>query len=396
MVYIHFANATKKDNAMLGNIVRFVSTLWLVAVVASFSGAAHAQTGEAHLYTVRDIDVSAEAADATQARMIAMEKGEREGFKRLLPQLLPEAEAVAKAEHMAGDAISRAVRGYEVRNEKITARSYQATLDITFDPQQVSALLSAGKPQPQSGATQSLPTKPAASVPVPSTVLVLPVMYMPEGQPPVLWEENNLWRSTWNAIDRRDATAIRLPIGDRSDQAMLAAAQVKQAPYPAFSVIAERYQAASVLVAEAEMMDKETLNVNLRRLTPDGQDMRQTLTYRASGGALQEQLIRQAAEDIVQRLLTENRGNGQAATQAGKAQRQLTVLVPLQKLEDWVILRKRLRVVPQVERVELSAISDQQADIVLYYKGEEAALASALAGQGIHVIPASGYWVLEL
>lgn len=218
--------------------------LFLLGLVVIIGVSCNAMAQES-AYTVRDIPVSAQAADANTARMAAMEQAEQKAFIKLLEQALPPEQAAAKAATVPPQAISGLVTGYDVKNEKISAQSYGASIDVSFDPQKTDTLLN----------------KPAASAPAAAHVLTSP------------------------------SSAV-LP----------------------------------------------------------------------------------------------------STVSAGK----ITALSRLSSVQDWVRLRKRLGAIPAISKVELSAISQQQADIVLYYNGGPAELEAALQSAGLQVAKSKDYWIIGL
>lgn len=404
---------------------RRLSCLFLAAAMAMLAGQAWAQAG----YTVEGVEVQATASDATTARMKAMEQGETEAFRRLLQRLLPsEAEAESRANAAAGHQISRMVRGYDVRNERLTATSYAARLDVNFDPAQVNAFLRG--PQGQSGAGTPAHTLPGgqpsaqpATQPQParsvgqhmSNLLVLPIWWQ-DGRSPLLWEGGNRWREAWNAAERSDTQFIRLPIGDQSDQMMIDGKQAVQAGFSAFSPIAERYQSSTVIVAQARQTVSSGVNalaVTLRTLGRDGQTGEQPLVYEQRSAEEADELMARAAQDIIQRVMyTAQQQAAMQQAQAAAAQRQqeaeaardqqgyaprsrLTVLSRVQQLNDWVVLRRRLLSLPMVEQVDMAAISNQQVDLIVHYRGSHQQLEAAMLQQGLVVQKARNYWVVE-
>lgn len=387
---------------------RFLSCL-CVMVSLAFPAVA-----ESVSYTIQDVEVQAKAADGTTARMEAMTKAEKDAFKQLMENLLTPEDAAARIASTQEYQISRMVRGYEVHNEKVGGNSYTAKLDVTFDPAQVQAFLNkpaagAAPTAPATATAQALPapaavnvgaTPPVASVPVSiqsmrSNVLVLPVLTT--GTQHLLWEDNNAWRNAWNQAERSDTQFIRLPIGDQSDQLMMAAEMAPTSPYASFSPIAERYQAGTVIVAEAMPSPDVTggvLTVRLRSLGMQGQNNGIDLTYNQTADETQEALLHRAAQDIIGRIMQEGQQRSMQQVQSAAPRSKLTVLSRLNQLGDWVVLRKRLLSLPVVEAVELSAISSQQADMVVVFRGSPEQLETSMASQGLKVNKAYNYWVV--
>jgi len=367
-------------------------------------------------YTIQDVEVSATASDGTTARMQAMTQAEKDAFRQLMENLLAPEDAAARIAAAQEYQISRMVRGYEVRNEKVGATSYAAKLDVTFDPAQVQSFLTrpaagsaaaqavtppvAGQPLPVPPAVNVGAMPPVASVPVSvpsvrSNVLVLPVFSTSDTH--LLWEESNAWRQAWNQAERTDTQFIRLPIGDQSDQMVLAGSQVTTAPYASFSPIAERYQASTVLVAEAlpsSASGGDGLAVRLRSLGMQGQSNELELSYQQQSGETQEAMMQRAAQDIIGRIMREGQQQSVQQPYAAAPRSKLTVLSRLNQLGDWVVLRKRLLSLPVVEAVELSAISSQQADMVVTFRGSPDQLEQGMASQGLKVNKAYNYWVV--
>ena len=274
----------------------------IVSGVLFFAGVAQAQG----THTISDVMVDVTAEDGTAARSKALMEAEGKAFAQLLKQLLPAAEAEAKAARTAPDTISRMVRSYEVKEEKISARGYKATLDVVFDGTQVSHFLVAGG-QPvatpdsyspdgayQQGAHASGPA--AGTSDAPSPVLVLPVQRA--GEQSLLWEQSNIWRGIWNGLEREGTEMVRLPIGDTSDKAVVTSDQVLTAGYAQLGALAERYQSQTVLVAEAVMGEDAgipMLDVNLRSLGLGGGGNELTLSYTAQAGENPDKLMIRAA-----------------------------------------------------------------------------------------------------
>lgn len=417
-----------------------------MAVVASAALAAD--------YTVRDVPASATAEDATTARMNAMTQAESAAFAQLLQRILPPEQAAAKAASTPSSTISGMVTGYDVKNEKLSARSYSASIDVTFNPRKVEALLGGGQPaaaqQPTAahpaiaaprpgggtvyspsrggvvsttGYTLKHPNQPSiasgvqnpalgavASAPAPvvavnSVVLVLPVY---KG---ALWEESNLWRVVWNRTPRSDTNLVRLPIGDQSDKMVLPDAS-QAGSFAQLSTLAERYQAGTVIVAEAEEVIASTgvkaLQVTMRTLRSGDNYSDAPWVFEAEGGEAPEAVMARAAAEIAARLTTEAQGQQAVisasanaaptavnpASSAGPVAGRITMLSRLNNVSDWVGLRNKLSALPVVARVELSALSQQQADIIVHYRGGLGQLEAAMQSAGIQVTKTANYWVI--
>ncbi|MBM3618235.1 MAG: hypothetical protein FJX23_06780 [Alphaproteobacteria bacterium] len=398
-------------------------------------------------YTVRDVPVSATAEDATTARMNAMAQADTAAFAKLLQGMLPPDQAAAKAASVPASTISSLVNGYDVKNEKLSARSYSASIDVSFNPRKVDALLSGAAPvaaapavsgyavaqppvtrpgggtvySPSRGGvvssttsyTLNRPGQPSIAA-APAAVAANPVvLVLPVGRSGQLWDESNLWRSVWNRTPRSDTNLVRLPIGDQSDKLVLPDAS-QAGSFAQVSTLAERYQAGTVVVAEAEDIIASTgvkaLQVTLRTLRSGDNYTDQPWVFEAEGGETPEQVMARAAAEIAARLTTEAQGQqavlsaspssaptaANPAAAAGPVAGRITVLSRLNNVSDWVSLRNKLSALPAVARVELSALSQQQADVIVHYRGGLPQLEAALQGAGIRVDKAANYWIISL
>lgn len=364
---------------------------------------------------IKDVPVSATADDATTARMNAMAQGEGAAFRQLLVERLGEKDAEGVMARATPAQISVMARSYEVKEEKVSARSYQAKLDVTFDDGMVNQFLgmaqAAAEPGVAGGEAGVLPggnpmgtvpggnmpgrTMPASTMQEPAqgamTILVLPVQK--QTGVPLLWEPENMWRNVWNHVSRDSKLSLRLPVGDASDKALLASEGVIGATFSQLNGLAERYQSNTVIVAEAQFNEPENnrLDVQLRSLAASYQNG-MSLSYQARGDESPEDLMRRAAQDIASKLAqSQPKAQPSMAAVDGK----ITVLAQLGGLQDWVSLRKRLREVPGVGQIELSAISNGQADIVLHYTGNPDVLARNIMAKGMRIEQAPQYWVIS-
>lgn len=414
---------------------------FLVGALISVSAMpiAHAQTFVAPAatdYTARGIKVSATADDATTARMQAMTQAEGDGFTQLLQQLLPPDQAASKRQAISPDGISRMVRSYSVHGEKTGSKSYSALVDVAFDPKQVTAFLgstttiisnisgnkavqaltasaqtggdSEASPEPAGyvyspsakGMVSAAPTNALAGQQVMSnSVLVVPVLKT--GAQIQLWEGGNNWRDALNQAQRSNKNAVRLPIGDDSDKLVMDSGQILTAPKEALQPLAQRYQAGTVIVAIAsprEYTSGSKLDVMLHRVETNGEVHDTPVTYEGSLNEMPDELLKRAAQDIISRLEAEHvpatpaNNSTSALSQAGAG--QMTIISQLSDLHQWVGLRRRLQSLPNVTKLELSALSDSQVDMVLSFRGSADQLAAAMQAQGLHVQKATGYWIV--
>jgi hypothetical protein len=281
-------------------------------------------------FRVAGIPVDATAANAVAAREQAIAGGEREGLRQLLRRLtLPEDAAhLPPVEGLKADDY---VQSYEIAQEKLGPTRYIATLNVSYVPDQVRALL-------RGAAVPFLDRRP-------DPVLVLPVLETDQG--PDWWGDANPWRAAWNAgAATSQLVELRLPLGDAGDVSSVTPATLSDPA--ALGALAQRYGAQLTVVADAKPRPGTSgpPAVALTVTPPDTPDqpfLRETVAGQPADD--QPAVLGQAVQRTV------------AAVELGIKRRlivrdtQLSTLrvgVPLADLSSWVQIRRTLGGVPEV------------------------------------------------
>lgn len=345
------------------------------------------------------VDVDTTASDATAARAQAMETVEYDALKALLVKMSPES-AQAIAAKVTPQQASSMSTGMEVMEEKITSNRYRAKIKVKFSSDKVEALLA-----PPVTASAGTPTAPAAAPTLSGSFLVLPILR--DGPNSYLWEGDNLWRSVWqSAALQYGQGRIIVPNGNQYDTALVDVANAFNSPFSLLQPMAERYGTSDVLVVEATYAgtdDAPELNLMARRMNASAREDA-TATYKAEKGETRETLLVRAANDMAKALS----GQGVAVapppaapevplpkSDAPAEEQSVKLTAPLYQISDWIKLRTRLKAVPLVEGVELSALNAYEAKILLHYKGDPGTLARQLSAAGFRVGTAGDGWSIQ-
>ncbi|MCK5746093.1 MAG: DUF2066 domain-containing protein, partial [Oricola sp.] len=238
----------------------------LAAALAGFSAACAAGDD---VFVVPRVTVQAQADSATAAKNIAQREGRRKAMEILLRRLtieddwpyLPRVGADMNAEGavdagrnvipLSDDTLEDLESGFEVYNEKSSARTYRAFITYRFKPASVRRLLrEAGIPYSEAQTR---------------TALVLPVLQTENGI--YLWEENNPWMAAWKVRPyNNELTPMAAPLGDLEDSAVISAREALALNTEALARMAERYSVSQVIVAHAYLQqagDEHKLRVRL-------------------------------------------------------------------------------------------------------------------------------------
>ncbi len=141
--------------------------------------------------------------------------------------------------------------GFEVYNEKSSARTYRAFITYRFKPAAIRRLLRDAQ----------IPYSEAQT----RTALVLPVLETANGL--YLWEENNPWMAAWKVRPyNNELTPMAAPLGDLEDAATVSAQDAISLDETAMRVMADRYAVSQVIIAHAflrQVDDEHQLRVRL-------------------------------------------------------------------------------------------------------------------------------------
>lgn len=338
--------------------------LGLAAGTLAAAGAARAQDA-GDVFTVRDVAVDETAATAGEARQAALAVGQRRAFRRLIDRLVPESQQ-AQVPQVDASTLQYYVRDFSVDNERTSSVRYLADLTFRFSPEDIRSLLrGAGVPFAE---TRGKP------------VLVLPIYS--DGGEPTLWLDTNPWRAVWAQRPGDDGLVpLTVPLGDLDDLALIDAPRALAGDAEALTAIAERYGAEDVMVTVATLSgDPEAgsgaLQVETRRFVAGrAADSRRDRLVQVTGEPLEGFLERAAAriDAAVQEAWKE-----QFLLQFGN-QRTIPVIVPLDGLDDWLTVRRRLEGVPAIQQATLATLSRREAHLELTFFGDEQRLTRALA-----------------
>lgn len=321
------------------------------------------------------VDVSAE--NAVTARQKGIEAGLREGLRRLLERLAPPEER-ARLPSVQGLPVARYVRSYEIAEEKVAPTRWLATLNVTFDPEAVSALL----------------TGRGVAVLEPTGAPVLLVVPAEERAGElVLWAREQPWWQAWERVVAAErALRLVLPLGDLADLVALTPQRIEAGDRDSLARLAERYGAAdTVLVIARPRGDPAAAGLEVRFLAGGGvlRGDPEPLAF-AGGGAVDphEAAAREAAARLVE---TWRRAGLVRADRPA----DLALAVPLADLAGWVQIRRELETLPEIREVRIVSIARNRAELVLRYVGDLERLRDGLARRGLELAREDGGWQLR-
>ncbi len=358
--------------------MRFILLALLLAAIVQ---PAAAQVGRNALFTVSGVATEATAESAAAARQPALNQGQKRALQVMLRRLTLAADQ-GRLPNVSEAELQALVRNIQVQEERSAGTRYAARLTVDFDANGIRNLLRGA----------GIPFTEAVAKPL----LLIPV-YDVDGRR-MLWEENNPWRQAWAArANDESLLPISVPLGDSADNDLLDATRAASLDEARLRQLAERYKLADVAVASAVVRRNNsghTLQVTVTRLGA-GNEATLVLSYNGTGdnpAAAMEEAVR----DIAVRL--EDRWKQATIfkpSEGGPA--KLSALVPLANLGDWIAVRDRLTRVTGVSRLDIVALTKQDAQVQFTFAGEPQQLALLLAQRDLDLAQGGdGYWTLRL
>ncbi len=218
-------------------IKKFLSGVFLM-----FMGALPAH---ADLYYTSGIAVQADADNPTRAKQMALEQGQRTAFAKVMRKLLGRDKDFFVADLPIQDIVNQ-VGDISIQNEKNTAQSYWAEINVHFNEKNVQDFLSEHN-------QEYLKTEPP-------TYLVIPVMM--SGNRMLGVEDDNVF---YQHLRQRDVLSdfyqMVLPVGD-VDEMVIVHQALQSGQYQTLIKLAERYNANRVLIVFANPKSETDWRLN--------------------------------------------------------------------------------------------------------------------------------------
>lgn len=367
--------APDTDKLLLAARLRKLAVCGFLAVFFTMAFSAFVSSAHADIYLVKGVKVDVKSKTASQAKLLAMKKGQVVAFKRLINRLsnAPQAQTLLK---LPATEIGRLVRGISVAEERTGAKRYIAELDIAFQPAAVRSLM-----------TQfSIPFSDQQADPV----LILPI-YIDNGRA-ILWDDPNPLRAAWRNIDSGAyLLPVLLPNGGIEDIQAISADEALEGNAERLAAIKARYKVKEVMVFVGEFNKNKTrLRVTLSGLSPVGE-----VQLDKSFNGVPEDVValaEKAAKNYMVNL--ENRWKAAARTGPELSGERLLVTVPFSSFREWKSIRSRIRQTEGVLRLDIRALSQRGAVIYVTFVGEQFELEERLSQQGLFMRDMGDGWVL--
>jgi hypothetical protein len=359
------------------------------AVFMAVSGLAHpvaAQTAvppatvpvtSKDLFVANAVPVDVTSANITEARERGLTQGRIAGFRKVVERIVAR-EDVARVPQFNATQIIDMVRDFSIANERTSAVRYLADLTVRFDPAVIRRLLREA----------NIPFTETLSEPL----VVIPLMRESAGGRWMLWEGSNAWREAWAQLPQDlGLVPLIIPSGTREEMSALNAEQAGGKDIVALNALAARHGAGGTVLAMATM-NGDNVQIALEELRNDLPSEDVTLTQTPEADQTREDVLssaaRAAAISIQDNWKRRNRVAFGGTT-------QITALIPVSDLKEWLTIKNRLDDVPLIDRLEIQALTRDRAQVTLYYAGAQRQLELAMSQHDLALAQQSGVWIIQ-
>jgi len=328
------------------------------------------------VYTVGNYPVDAQAANAVAAKKKALSDGQKAAFRSLLKRVVPVTD-YDRLKRLSSLRSSDFFEGVSVRSERNSSTRYIASLDFSFRPESVRAVLQEeGIPFVEEQARE---------------VIVVPVVRSANGVVDH-GAAARAWTAIWKSLDLEhtltpiDLQRLKPQIHDDTLKMLMEGRGGER-------ILAGEYGQPYVVVAIAEPdAAAKRLNVTLVGIDAVG-PINLKRSYRVFDGDTGYSMELAA---VVGQGVFEGRWKA-FKTGAGAAAygEQVAIEARYASLAEWSDMRRRLLGLPQLNDLRIEAESAQSAGLKLRYPGGGTALAAALRGRGLSLESGGSGWVLR-
>ncbi len=332
-------------------------------------------------FTIGNYPVEARAKNAVAAKEAAIADGQQAAFRSLLKRLVP-VTAYRSLDPLKTIAAADYLDGVSVRSERNSGTEYIASLDFTFQADAVRNLLN--------GQGVAFVETQAPEI------VVIPILRDAKAAAGAAGEfrpASGPWSNVWKDLDLTNALA---PARLETLKPVVHADTLRMfydGSGDPVRILAGEYRAEKIVVAIAEV-DTEARRVDVMLAGEDAAGpFAWKKSYKLSDGDLAYTLelaavVSQGVLEGRWKSVLSNGGVGASAAALEDVQLELQFANP----DQWAEVRGRLLEVPGLDDVRVGVVTGSQAAVAVKYPGGGAALATALANQGLTAQNAGAYW----
>lgn len=314
-------------------------------------------------YLVENLYISMIDEDATTARSNAITYAQRQAFNTILNRLGID---TSNSVIISDNEISQMLRSMQIKNEKITTKSYSATLTLQFSPEYIKYTLSKYKISQYSPHFDSY--------------LIIPVIK--NGNNIYLWEKENKWLDplTRNA---RGTTGVLVIKDNYSTRNLIDLEYFKKPKYNNFKKLASLYGTNNVvLVVGEENKENKLIDTKIYVLN-ENKATNAYLKYEMKDKNIDNDYYNASIEIVkyIDGLLVEDK-NKTEYNVIDRNDGYINIYAPLSSIQDYINVKHKLAINKDITQINLKMISQKMAVFTVKYSSNINNLVQSLKNIG--------------
>lgn len=319
-------------------------------------------------YSVENLYINVFDEDATSARNKALTRAQRQAFNTILSRLGID---TSNGIMISDSEISQMLRSMQIKNEKITSKSYSATLTLQFSPEYINYTLNRYHISKYS--------------PHFNSYLIIPVLK--DGKNTYLWESQNKWLKPL-ARNVRGSTGIFVVKDDYNTRNLIGLNYFSKPNYDNFKKLNDLYGTNNIVVVISEedktnniidtqiyvLNDEETVNAYLKYEMKD-----KNINNNYSDASIEiinyiNNLANSSEDKTAYNVIDRNDG-------------YVNIYAPISSLREFITVKNNLSANKNINEVNLKMVSKKMAIFTVKYADETnvKALAKSLESFGFDV-----------
>ncbi len=314
-------------------------------------------------YLVENLYISMIDEDATTARSNAITYAQRRAFNTILNRLGID---TSNSVIISDNEISQMLRSMQIKNEKITTKSYSATLTLQFSPEYIKYTLSKYKISQYSPHFDSY--------------LIVPVIK--NGNNIYLWEKENKWLDplTRNA---RGTTGVLVIKDNYSTRNLIDLEYFKKPKYNNFKKLASLYGTNNVVLVIGEENKEDKLIDTKIYVLNENKATNAYLKYEMKDKNIDNDYYNASIEIVkyIDGLLVEDK-NKTEYNVIDRNDGYINIYAPLSSIQDYINVKHKLAINKDITQINLKMISQKMAVFTVKYSSNINNLVQSLKNIG--------------
>ncbi len=314
-------------------------------------------------YLMEHIEIYAESDSLDNAKRDAVNKGTTEAFDLLLKRLMPSA-MHWKIDNIKKDQIFDLVKETSVIKERMTSKSYMATINILFSNDGIKNILN------RIGANYAEEYA--------LTSLVIPILQKDDEY--FIWGDNE-WAKAWGQMPISiGLSKFSYAMGDLEDDAEIDQLEVMKEPITKYKRIMQRYNADQIMFVFAKELNT-AFDIKIRIISIDD-DVTLHSLQKISGDQDKINIYKNTALTLLTKVDDYYKGVNPFDDNRTFRTR---MVVKIKSPKDWADMRVKLVDIDEVEDVQTIKSTNEYIEIDMLYKVEPLDMSTALAKHNFEV-----------